>query len=65
MATQLQMLQLRRIETILRGSATISICLPAGLIRLQGEATMRIMEMLATAMVSVGSLALVAGVLSL
>jgi hypothetical protein len=31
----------------------------------QGEATMRIMEMLATTMVTVGSLALVAGVLSL
>jgi hypothetical protein len=38
---------------------------PAGLIRLSGEATMRIMEMLATAVVTVGSLALVAGVLSL
>jgi hypothetical protein len=33
--------------------------------RPQGEATMRIMEVLATTMVTVGSLALVAGVLSL
>jgi hypothetical protein len=58
------MLQLRTFETILRQHATIAICPRAGPTR-QGEATMRIVEMLASTVVAVGSLALVAGVLYL
>ncbi|WP_293988897.1 hypothetical protein [Sphingomonas sp.] len=58
------MLQLRRRETILRNHATNIISLQSDLTD-QGEATMRYMEMLASTVVTVGTLALVAGVFSL
>ena len=58
------MLQLRRLEIILRGCVTNSTSALPDLTG-TGEATMRYMEMLAGTIVTVGTLALVAGVLSL
>jgi hypothetical protein len=58
------MLQLRRLEIILRACVTNSTSASPDLTG-TGEATMRYMEMLVSTVVTVGTLALVAGMISL
>jgi hypothetical protein len=58
------MLQLRRLEIILRACVTNSTSALPDLTG-TGEATMRYMEMLVSTVVTVGTLALVAGMISL